>query len=449
MATLEEVKDKLAAIHEKAAADLKNVPPLATPEQIMAARKVVDNLLVFFVHDFPWASQIYYLMDKQPVLGMKTMGVRVKDHRMSLNYDPLFVLSLERAEVGYVMVHETFHILFHHCTKRIPLDRSAHQKWNIAADLAINSLIPQGSTCQQPKWHENPVNPKTGEPAKHPNGNPIKKGDRMGVLPKDYNLEDKKSMEWYFGALPEQKDGDGGGDNSEGGGDSYDGSFDSHEGWEPSDLVDQEIANTVERISKNRQWGNMPAEMVQAIEAAQKSEVPWWKVLRHCIGDLISKSKVKTIKKVNRRVPHYPFKGDTKQGVDRVLSAFDTSGSVGKEELQKFLSEVNSLVENEQPVDSLCFDVKIHGKPFPFVRSHKKYDFKGRGGTAFTPVVEFAKTHGYKHLIIFTDGQAECPPHVPGLDILWVLTPEGNDTPPTGYQGRFIKMKKLPEKHFR
>lgn len=435
----------------------KELPEKATIKDVSedvlrAAQKVIDNLLVFFTQDFPWASQVYYMMERIPTVDkrIQTMGVAVRQDRLILMYNPFFVTQeLDRMEVGFVMVHEAFHIMFHHCTKRRPHINSAAQKWNQAADLAINSLIPRTATCVMPTYKEDPVDEK-GQPIPGPDGKPLRKKDRMGILPMDYKLEDKRSMEWYYDALPEPPNKDGGGEGSgEGVEGGYPGGLDSHDMWEPSDMVDQEIKQTVERIEKNRLWGNMPAELQSAIKAAQVSEVPWWKILRHLIGDLLSKNKVSTSKKVNRRMGIYPWKGQIKTGVDRKLVAFDTSGSVGDDELQKFLSEVNRLVEDEQPVDSVCFDTCIKGKVKPFSRSVKSYKFEGRGGTAFTPVVEFAKQKHYKHLIIFTDGQAECPPHVQGLDVLWILTPEGSDTPPDGYQGRFLKMKKLKAKPFR
>ena len=444
------IEEKIDGLRAKADAISKDKPK-ATPEQVAQAKKVVDNLLVYFVHDFPWASQIFYCMEKHPVQGMGTMGVGISGDRMHLVYDPLFVLSMERSEIGFVMVHEALHVMFHHVTRRIPQDPSAAAKWNIAADLAINCLIPRSSTCMMPSWKKAPVDNK-GEPLTSPDGKPIKKGDRMGVLPKDYKLEDKKAMEWYFNSLPKQDGGGGGGQGQGGGsgegeGDSQ--SLDIHDLWEASELVDQEIKNTVERIAKNRQWGNMDGETQAAILASQVAEVPWYKILRHALGDLMSKSKVKSMKKVNRRIPMYPWKGEVKTGVDKKLVAFDTSGSVGDEELDKFLSEVNRLVEDEQPVDAVCFDTRVIGKPKPFVRARRKYGFKGRGGTCFSPVIQFAHDHRYKHLIIFTDGYAECPPRVSGLDILWVITPDGSETPPEGYQGRYIKMKKLTDKNFR
>lgn len=442
------IEEKLEGLRTKAEALAKG-KPRATLEQIATAKKVIDNLLVYFVHDFPWASQIFYCMEKHPISGMGTMGVGVSGDRLHLVYDPLFVLSMERSEVGFVMVHEALHVMFHHVTKRIPQDSSAAQKWNIAADLAINCLIPRSSTCIMPSWKKDPVDDK-GNPLQGADGKPIKKGDRMGVLPKDYKAEDKKAMEWYFNILPKPDPSNGGGDGGSGdGGEGDSQSLDVHDLWEASELVDQEIKNTVERISKNRQWGNLDGEAQSAILAAQVAEVPWYKLLRHALGDLMSKSTVKSMKKVNRRIPMYPWKGNIKTGVDNKLVAFDTSGSVGNEELEKFLTEVNRLVEDEQPVDAICFDTRVIGKPRPFVRALRKYNFKGRGGTCFSPVIQFAHDHRYKHLILFTDGYAECPPHVSGLDILWVITPDGSETPPEGYQGRYIKMKKLKDRNFR
>lgn len=439
------------------AGPIPDKPEIATikdvsEEVLRAAHKVLDNLLVFFTQDFPWASQIYYLMERTPVIDKRipTMGVSVKNDRLMLLYNPFFVTEeLDRMEIGFVMVHEALHIMFHHCTKRSPHMHSAAQKWNQAADLAINCLIPRTSTCVMPS-HKKDLLKEDGSPVMGPGGKPIKKGDRMGILPVDYKMEDKRAMEWYYDALPEppEQDGDGssGGEGVSG---QYPGQMDSHDMWEPSDMVDQEVKQTIERIEKNRQWGNMPAEVQQAIIAAQAAEVPWWKILRHLLGDLMSKNKIKTSKKVNRRMPIFPWKGEIKSGVDKKLVAFDTSGSVGDDELSKFLSEVNRLVEDEQPVEAVCFDTEVKGRARPFSRSMKSYKFEGRGGTCFTPVVEFAKKNHYKHLIIFTDGCAECPPHVQGLDILWIITPDGSDTPPQGYQGRFLKMKKMKAKPFR
>jgi len=142
--------------------------------------------------------------------------------------------------------------------------------------------------------HKKDVMKEDGTPVMGAGGKPIKKGDRMGILPVDYKMEDKRAMEWYYDALPEppEQDGDGGGGGGGGGegvSGQYPGQMDSHDMWEPSDMVDQEIKQTIERIEKNRQWGNMPAELQQAIIAAQATEVPWWKILRHLLGDLMSK----------------------------------------------------------------------------------------------------------------------------------------------------------------
>ena len=98
------IEEKLEGLRTKAEALAKG-KPRATLEQVTTAKKVIDNLLVYFVHDFPWASQIFYCMEKHPISGMGTMGVGVSGDRLHLVYDPLFVLSLERSEVGFVMVH--------------------------------------------------------------------------------------------------------------------------------------------------------------------------------------------------------------------------------------------------------------------------------------------------------------------------------------------------------
>ena len=48
-------------------------------------------------------------------------------------------------------VHEVLHIVLHHCTNRASTDPRLHDLDNIAADLAINQLIPNTGHIMRPK----------------------------------------------------------------------------------------------------------------------------------------------------------------------------------------------------------------------------------------------------------------------------------------------------------
>lgn len=392
---------------------------------------LVSSILLddMFVHE------ILMIMDKKQSSKIPTMGVCMKDSRIELLYNLNFVKQLSDAEVRYVLKHETLHVALHHITSRLSEDPKERDLWNIAADLAINCLIPESSTCKAPRLKD----PKTGEEIV------------TAQLPSNYGFPDKLSMEQYVQLLREkqkqqqqknggqgqgqgesQEDGQGQGDgqseNQGQGGGSDEGKtpiLDDHSGWAESEIGDEQIRQKIEQMANNSQsWGTMSADVKEQILAAQRAKVPWTKILRHFLGNLVSNRYAPTFKRPNRRFG-YPFSGTKRQYADRKLVSIDTSGSVGNAELSQFLTEVNKLAEIN-PVDLALFDADITQMPKPFDKKHASYEFSGRGGTDFAPICELASKRKYQSLIILTDGYAPAPEYPEGVkDVIWVITSDG------------------------
>ena len=446
--------------------------------------------------------QVLAMMDKVADSSIETMGVRPTAIGVELRFNPEFVRSMTVEELRYVLTHEVFHVVFHHITKRAPKDPHEHNLFNIAADLAINSLIkddyPNGDRYA-PRAKEDIRHPKTGKVL-------MAAGDRMGCFPKtkEFPFEAELSQENYVHLLrdkmepqqdpncpvhgkqdgqgegqeqgegegegQEQGEGQGSGQPGEGQGSGQPGegqggsepgegqgghghggdkqctckhhgpsSFDDHGGWEPNEIVDEKIRRKIELIEKSNGWGHMPGDMIEKIKAAQRSEVPWRKLLKHYLGQLITSDRDPTFKKPNKRFG-YPYCGNKRRSMDRKLVAIDTSGSVGSKELEKFLVEINGLAQ-VQPVDLMLFDTSLqYPKAIPFDKKHARFSFSGRGGTAFTPVFKYAAEHRYKSLIVLTDGYAEAVDKPKNMDVIWVLTPDGKS--PVDW-GRVVKIKKV------
>jgi predicted metal-dependent peptidase len=374
-----------------------------------------DWIIAFMVMEDMFVHEILLMMDKRASKAVPTMGVSIKDARIIMFYNEDFVQSLSDPELRYIITHEVYHLILHHCTKRAPEDPAQGRLWNIAADLAVNSLIPI-SADRKP-----PVDEETGK--------------QMGCFPKDpeFGFEEKLSMEQYLQLLRDKDDQDSKGD---GDGDGEGGSkpLDDHSGWEESEVADQMVKDKVEHLSRSeRAWGKMSSDTQAIIMAAQRSQVPWTKILRHYLGKIVSAERIPSFKKPNRRYP-YPYCGKVNKCIDRKLIAIDTSGSVGDEELAQFLCEINKLSEI-QPVDVMLFDWNITQMPAPFNRKKSSYDFKGRGGTNFHPVMELAEKRRYSSLIVLTDGEASAPPRPKYVkDIIWVLV--GTSNPPVEWGKR-------------
>jgi predicted metal-dependent peptidase len=89
-------------------------------------------------------------------------------------------------------------------------------------------------------------------------------------------------------------------------------------------------------------------------------------------------------------------------------------------------------------IDLMQFDCTTQEEPKPFGQHRKQFEFKGRGGTSFTPVMEAVVKGRYRSVSILTDGQADAP-QKPNAQVLWVM-PEGCN-PPVDW-GRVVTIEK-------
>jgi predicted metal-dependent peptidase len=375
-------------------------------------------LIAFMTVEDLFVHEILMIMDKRRNDAVKTMGVRIEGTRIILEYCLPWTESLSDPELRYVITHEVYHLILHHCTIRLPFDLKDRKLYNQAADLAINSMIPTSSYRTMPK---------------------DKEGKVIGLLPETLGFDKMLSMEQYVQLIrdkqDEQKgdgsgegDGQGGGDgDGQGGGDGDGhGGFDNHDGWKEEEVIKEIVRNKIMDLAKNeRVWGKMPGDIKALIMAAQTTTVSWERYLKYYIGRMASPAKVRTMKRPDKRFG-FPYCGTRRKYVDRKLVAIDTSGSIGDDELSQFLAEVNRLAEIH-PVDLVLFDDGIQLGPISFHRKHATFDFKGRGGTDFSKVFELASERKYQSVIMLTDGCAGAPEYPQGVkDVLWVLTGSGN-----------------------
>lgn len=402
-----------------------------------------DWLLAFMALDDPFTHELLTLVGRKETRDIQTMGVSVEGSSIVLHYNRDFFTSLKDEEIRYVLAHEMLHLALHHCTTRKPTDEAERRLHNIAADLAVNSLIVEDAWKKMPK------------------------GKCKGLLPKDFKLPSKLSLEQYVDLLPKQGSSQNGGGNQNGkndigdggagdgdgkaGGSGVDekgghGGFSVHDGWseEENQVADEIIRQKIREMeNSDRFWGKMPGDVKQIILAAQKSRIAWHRILRYRLGQLVSKMSVHTFKRPNRRFG-WPYTGFKRDATDRILLLWDTSGSIADEELSRFLSETNRISET-QPVDVQMFDHALQGKIVPFNRKMKKMEVSGRGGTSFKEPFELADKLRYGAVVCLTDGCAdpiERPKHV--RDIIWAIVGEGNK-PPVSW-GRVVNIDTVHRK---
>ena len=198
--------------------------------------------------------------------------------------------------------------------------------------------------------------------------------------------------------------------------------------WEEDQFQARQITDIVKSSSS---WGSLPGDMIELIKKAAEGKIDYRAVLRMFRASIISQKRRLTRMRPSRRFG-FEQMGSRYDFTTHLLIAIDTSGSVGSEDLGRYLNVITSFFKyGVQQIDIIMFDTRVCGKPLTLTdakKSIKELNVKGRGGTDFQAPVDYAVEHPeYDGLIIITDGCAPCP-NTERLrtKLLWVIDNESS-----------------------
>lgn len=363
-----------------------------------------------------------------------------RTEEVEIIYNPRFMASIAEDRQGNgieargaaVNEHENFHLMLRHVTAR---RREPHSLWNIATDLAINSLIARGDTPSRlPSMlllpglrNKGPIDPKLPKEVQEAR----EKLDEIIA-----NLPQEQASEWYFNKLKSESEKNGyewgkqgmkvpGVMNPE---DGSEGEWvlwpsDQHGGWddipeELRDIVDGKIKHALRKATEKADsspngWGNIPSEMREEIRAYAFGSVDWKSVLRNFCGNLRTGERSRSIKRIDRRAP-YVMPGLRRGRNPSVLVLIDQSGSVSDEVLSRFFGALDGL-SRKMTFDVVPFDhsVAVNDR-FEWKRGTKPRLNRVRcGGTSFDAAIEYAndpRNRGkWEGVIMLTDGECSQP----------------------------------------
>jgi predicted metal-dependent peptidase len=365
-----------------------------------------------------------------------------KTEEIEIVYNPRFMASVagERQGNGVephsagINEHEHFHLMLQHVTAR---RRDPHSLWNIATDLAINSLIARGDTPSRlPSMvllpgimHKGPVDPKQPKEVKEARE---KLSKIIAALPQE------QASEWYFNKLKSESEKEGyswgkkgmkipgapkPGEDGEGDEGWTLFPSDEHGGWddipdELRDIVEGKIKHALRKAAQKADgspsgWGNIPSELREEIRAYAFGSVDWKSVLRNFCGNLRTGERSRSIKRVDRRFP-YVHPGLKRGRNPSVLVLVDQSGSVSDEVLSRFFGALDGL-SRKMTFDVVPFDHTVAAADkFEWKRGQKPKLARVRGGgTSFDAAIEYAndpRNRGkWEGVIMLTDGECSQP----------------------------------------
>ena len=388
----------------------------------------LDRHLISFLQDNPFFAELSRHIQKSPTRGIPTAAVAYneKSDELCLWWNPEFFASLTPLEVRGVLTHEYYHLVFGHLYGR---RRKPADLWNVATDLAINSIIMDPTRKNSSNLEGTRPLPEfclmPGVFPKHPEGREFTPEEKKGMKLADIiaKLPTMQASEWYFDKIKEEAEKDGGSLGDLFGETVVIGSMDDHSTWEQipeeqREYIEGKVKAIVEKAVKHADsqangWGNIPSDLVESIRRSVSTVINWRNLLRQFVGSLVRGGRSTSIKRINKRYP-YIHPGVKKGYEAKLLVAIDQSGSVDNEMLVEFFAELGSLTKKVTidvvPFDTIALDKDVYtwrkGANVPAKR------VRG-GGTDFnapTALANDPKNRGrWDGLLIMSDGECFAP----------------------------------------
>jgi len=352
-------------------------------------------------------------------------------------YNPVFVESVPPPILQTLLAHEVMHCaLGHHCRRgtRDP------KLWNKAADLAINPLLKRNG---MELWEGALLDPQYDD---------LSAEEIYAQLNKSAHSEgasdQESNAETGTGSQPTQQ-GDGAaspsssGQTEVGAGPTPNGDAEGESSpWEFGEVVDatdeeDRPASPAEQSLQQHEWslateqalniakacGHAPSNVDRPVRESRESKQDWRSVTRAFVA-ATTISDYRWTPPNRRHIGSGLYLPSVEcSGVGTMVIGVDTSGSVGKEELEQFAGEITAISDEVQPdriyvvyCDAAVNSVQEFGPSEPI-----SLEPKGGGGTDFRPVFDWVEENAINPacLIYLTDLCCESYPVAPDYPVLW------------------------------
>jgi predicted metal-dependent peptidase len=327
----------------------------------------------------PFYAHVLMRMRRDVADEVETAAVTVRDGAVTLLVNPGFwlrELSEERHRVG-VLKHEVLHVVLQHLFRaRAGMDRD---RLNVAADLAVNCHIGLDDL------------PAGALRIDHP------------VLLAESDRQWGRTLEWYYERLAAGPSGEALASLGRSGGQGAE--------WWGEGCTAEGVSVARETIRRAasavgaRTLARLPGAVQEAVRSAGESDaarIDWRRAVR-LFGASSRRTQIRnTLKRPSKRFGRIP--GVKVQSRSHVVVAVDTSGSIGREQLEDFFAEVRGIWRAGAEVTVIECDDEVR-KVWPF-RGAAPERCGGGGGTDFDPVIRWVNEHGARvdGLIYLTDG---------------------------------------------
>jgi predicted metal-dependent peptidase len=328
-------------------------------------------------------------------------------------FDEDFLNSLTLKEAMFVCCHEVAHAMWMHMDRAKKYEGLGTvngrpfnaMKWNMAADYVINYLLREANIGTMPAG---------------------------GLF--DHRFTSDMSVEEVYALLPDPPPGGGcSGSGGKGGGS---GGRDDKPGFDvhvpaPAEASQEEWKRAVAgAVQAAKAAGKLPGPLERFAEALLNPQVTWQEVLRRRLMALVGRDSHTWAKLHRRRLvaQGVVMPGYTGHAAGTIVIAVDTSGSISDRELTVFLTEVQAILDDVQPQETVLIacDTRVQdvytlypGDSLAALQPK----LGGGGGTFFDPPFKWAEERGVRPdaLVYLTDMYGTFPAD-PGYPVVWCAT---------------------------
>jgi predicted metal-dependent peptidase len=312
--------------------------------------------------------------------------------------NPDFFMNLSPNERLTLLAHEALHVLLDHMHRKGTRD---HKLWNVAGDYVINNSLKQAQYAI-------------------PKGGLVdSKYDGM-TTEQVYIILDKKTDQQKKDLFNQCKDGSLNGNDI-----TYPDQVD------PADAVTQdEVTSVILRAmtqakAMGQPPGSLPSEVDIELQKILNPPLPWHIILQNYLTSFAKEDF--TFRKANRRfLPDHYLPTAHSEAVCNIAIAVDISSSVSDHEFDVFIgkiAEIQAMMKPEK-ITIVSFNTQITGTQVLTVEDNPltKLKFKGRGGTAIAPVLDWLADNKPTVALIFTDGEFDqVEPKDKSIPMVWLI----------------------------
>lgn len=381
-----------------------------------------DKAKIKLILDHPFFAVLaVHAIEKEMDLGhpiiqqlvMPTVGV----DGQNLYVNPEFVKSLSTDEMIGLLGHEVMHLALGHVW---PWRRQWREpkKWNWAGDYVINKILrDEGFTLPAGGLFDSQYDDMCVEEIY----------EKLEQQEKDGGGKGQGGWEDLLAPIGDAPNG--GKNNKEQNGGAAGGKLSPHEMQE---LEQEWKERLVEAAHVAKMKGKLPAGIERMVEDLVTPKIPWYVLMEQFVNEIIRDDYNELIH--DRRYIQYGiYLPDMYSEGCSVVVAVDTSGSIGQEELQAFVSETTGILRSRsvKNVRVIACDAEVTLDETIGPWDQLPVEYPGGGGTDFRPVFDLVD-EGFERpacLVYLTDLYGSFPETPPNYPVLWATMTEDYEVP--------------------